>query len=233
MGAPMSAGVIRNVLAAVPLFSILDDAELDALAAASRSMSYRKGARIFEEGSPAECCLVLTAGRANVVLNAGNGAEVLLGVVVPGHLVGEVALLDASTRSASLVAAEQCTFIRVPASSFDALRRNRAFEDRLVSRLAATLRGANDQVRGISTLPSVARVAWCLGRIARQEGVRDGRIVVIPKKAHQELAEMTGCSRETVTRALGTLRGKKYILSDNTTMRLDLEGLQRYFRMDL
>ena len=95
------------------------------------------------------------------------------------------------------------------------------------------LREANDQVRGISAASTIARVAWCLGRIARQEGQRDGATVVIPRKKHQELAEMIGCSRETVSRKLDTLKRKKCISWDKDTMRLDIELLQRYLRAEL
>jgi CRP-like cAMP-binding protein len=76
----------------------------------------------------------------------------------------------------------------------------------------------------------MARVAWCLGRIARQEGQRDGSGVVIPRKKHQELAEMIGCTRETVSRKLETLKRKKCVSWDKTTMRLDIEALQRCVR---
>ena len=228
MGAPMSAATIKGCLSGVPLFSGLTDRELDTLAAASRSVTFRKGARIFEEGGPAACCLLLTAGRAQVVLSGDGGPEILLGFIVPGSMVGEVALLDRSTRSAALVAMDDCHFIRISAAAFDELRRNPVFESQLVARVVSTLRDATDHVRGISAYSAIARVAWCLGRIARQEGTPDGRAVVIPKKPHHELAEMTGCTRETVSRALSTLRRKRCISWDGQAMRLEMEALQRY-----
>jgi CRP-like cAMP-binding protein len=75
-------------------------------------------------------------------------------------------------------------------------------------------------------------VAWCLSRIARQEGTADGTTSVIPRKTHQELAEMIGCARETVSRKLDTLKRKKCISWDKRTMRVDLEKLQRYLRSE-
>ena len=228
MGAPMSTSAIKGCLGEVPLFAGLSDRELEILASASRPVTFKKGARIFEEGGAADCCLLMLSGRAQVVLSGDAGAEIMLGLIVPGSMVGEVALLDRSTRSATLVAAEHCRFIRIPAAAFDELRRNPVFERGLVARVASTLRDANDQVRGISANSSIARVAWCLGRIARQEGrLQDGRIV-IPKKPHHELAEMTGCTRETVTRALGILRRKRCISWDRAAMWLEMETLQRY-----
>jgi CRP-like cAMP-binding protein len=225
--------VIRGCLKAVPLFSELPDAELDTLAAACRSVVFKKGARIFEEGAPADCCFVLTGGRAQVVLSGNSGAEILLHIVLPTGLVGEVALLDKSDRSASLVAVEQCHLIRIPIAAFEALRKNPAFENKLVTRLVTRLRESDDRVRVISTFPSINRVAWCLARIARYSGRREGATIVVPTTSHSELAEMAGCTRETVSRALHALKRKKYVAWDRTSMRLDVEGMQRYLTTEL
>jgi CRP-like cAMP-binding protein len=227
MAVAMSKDAINRSLAVLAPFSELSETELDTLAAGARSVTVRKNARVFEEGAPADCCLVLTSGRAKVVLSGDNGADILLRIIRAVSLVGEVALLDRSTRSASLVAMEPCHFIRIPAPVFERLRRNIGFESLMVARVASMLRDASDQVRGVSTFPAMSRVAWCLGRIARQEGHVNGSIVVIPRFAHQELAEMTGCSRETVSRALNTLKRRKCISWDDHNMRLDMSVMQK------
>lgn len=229
----MSTAVIKEWLKSVPLFAELSDTEFDMVASTSRLLTTKKGARIFEEGTPADCCYVLTSGRAKLVLSAEGGTEIILGVLNPKDLVGEVALLDHSDRSADLIATEESHFIRIPKTSFDALRRNFRFEERIVTHAMSLLRGANDQLRGIFALPSVARVAWCLARLARREGRRKGATVVIPKRPHQELAEMSGCQRETVTRALATLQKKNCVTWDDETITLDVEMLQRVLRRDL
>jgi len=230
MAAPMTRAAVKDWLKVVPLFSELSADELEMLASTARSVTAKKNARIFEEGAPGDCCFVLTSGRARVVLPGSGDSEITLGTLKPKDLVGEIALLNRSTRSASLVAAEPCHFIRIPAESFDRLRKNPLFEDKVVAHIIATLRAANDHVRGITSVSTIARVAWCLGRIARQEGTQDGNAAVIPRKTHQELAEMIGCARETVSRKLDTLRRKKCISWDKSTMRVDVEKLQRYVR---
>jgi CRP-like cAMP-binding protein len=230
MAAPMTRAAIKEWLKAVSLFSELSVDELDMLAVTARSVTAKKHARIFEEGGPGDCCFVLTSGRARVVLSGAGDSEITLGTLKPKDLVGEIALLNRSTRSAALVATENCHFIRIPAESFEKLRKNPQFEDKVVAHITATLREANDQVRGIAQVSTMARVAWCLCRIARQEGTADGATSVIPRKTHQELAEMIGCARETVSRKLDTFKRKKCISWDKRTMRVDLEKLQRYLR---
>jgi CRP-like cAMP-binding protein len=233
MGLPMSTAAVKDRLKAVPLLAGLGDKELDLLASAARHVSYRKNARIFEEGSSADCCYVLTSGRAKVVLNSEDGAEVLLGDLAEGDLVGELALLDGFARSAALVAIEPCHFLLIPAPAFERLRANAAFERKLVAQLASILRVRSEHVRRVATGPSIARVAWCLGQIAHREGWRDGRSIVIPRKPHQELAGMAGCTRETVSRALAALKQKRSVTWDAHTMRLDMNLLQRYIRTEI
>jgi CRP-like cAMP-binding protein len=233
MAATMNKAVVKQCLRAVPLFSELSDDDLEALAASARPTVARRNARIFEEGSPADCCYVLTSGKARIVLSADDGTETLLGVLSGSSLLGEIALLDHSTRSASVVAADDCHMIRIPVAAFDALRKAPAFEQKLVAHVATTLRDTNEQVRALSTFGCTARIAWCLARIARQEGEKSGTSVVIPKKPHQDFAEMTGCTRETVSRALGVLKRRKCVSWDHTTMRIEMESLQRYVRSEV
>src|SRR5687767_2815558 len=229
---PMTAAAKKEWLKSVPLFSTLSEEELSSLAAAAGSTAVGKHGRVFEEGSPGDCCYVLTAGEARVVLSGGE-SEVLVATIRPRMLVGELALLDGAPRSAALVASQACRFIRIPAAAFERLRTNAAFEQRLVRHVAATLRSSNDQIRGVSNASSVARVAWYLGRVARQEGTLDKGGILIPQRAHHEIAEMVGCSRETVTRALATLKRKRCVSWSGKTMRLEIETLQRYVRTDL
>jgi CRP-like cAMP-binding protein len=224
----MTAAAKKEWLKSVPLFSTLSDAELSALAAAAGSIAVQKHGRLFEEGSPGDCCYVLTAGEARVVLSSDGDAEMLLATIRPRMVVGELALLDGSPRSAALVASQSCRFLSIPAAAFNGLRANAAFEQRLVKHVASRLRDTNEHIRGVSSGSSIARVAWCLSRVARQEGTLERGGIVVPKKTHQELADMAGCSRETVTRALATLRKKRCVSWAGKTMRIEVEPLQRY-----
>ena len=233
MSAAMTTAAKKEWLKSVFLFSTLSDGELEALAASATSITVQKHGRLFEEGAPGDCCYVLTAGEARVVLSGEGDSEMVVATIRPRMLVGELALLDGSPRSAAVIAAQLCRFIRIPATAFGELRKNESFEQRLVRHVALRLRETNDQIRGVSRGSSIARVAWCLSRVARQEGTLQGGGIVIPKKPHQELAEMAGCSRETVTRALGALKRKKCVSWSGKTMRLEIEPLRRYVSTEL
>src|SRR5262245_11255648 len=207
------ADVFVGLLRQVHLFSELSEAELKQIAETAVTLRRARNQIIFDEGDSADFLLVLTKGRAKVVLVGDGAEEIILNLIEPFRVVGEIALLDRSTRSARLVALEDCQFIKVPVTSFDALRNsNRAFAAKIIANVTSTLRESNDQLRVICTYRSLGRVAWCLDRLVRQ-GTRihgsSGTLDPCPK--HHELAQMTGCSRETVSRALKTLKQKNCI----------------------
>jgi len=76
-------------------------------------------------------------------------------------------------------------------------------------------------------------VAWCLINIADQEGEERGPAVAIPRRTHQDLSELVGCARETVTRNLAELKRRKCLSEAAGVMQLDLEGLQRVARAEI
>jgi CRP/FNR family transcriptional regulator, cyclic AMP receptor protein len=205
--------VFSNLLRQVELFSGLSDAELRQIAETAVTLRRTKNQIIFDEGDSADFLLVLTKGRAKVVLVGDGAEEIILNFIEPFRVVGEIALLDRSTRSARLVAIEDCQFVKLPVAAFDALRTsNPAFATRIIMNVTSTLRESNDQLRVICTYRSLGKVAWCLDRLVRRSARIDGSSVMLdPCPKHHELAQMTGCSRETVSRALKTLKQKNCI----------------------
>ncbi len=225
----MSDAVVFDVLRRVPLFADTPVDELRAVARAAHTFWRQKGASVFEEGGRADGCLVLTSGRAKVVLSGARDSEIILGIVQPYAVLGEMALLDDSTRSAGLVAIEKSHFIGIDRATFLELRKNRAFEDRLVRHVTALLRRATERLRAIYTYSSTERLAWCLATLARQRGERLGsEIAISPRPPHHELAEMTGCARETVSRSLVRLRRMKWVSWDRHSLRLHASVVSRY-----
>jgi CRP-like cAMP-binding protein len=204
--------VFIGLLRQVQLFSELSEAELRQIAETAVMLRRAKNQIIFDEGDSADFLLVLIKGRAKVVLVGDGAEEIILNLMEPFRVIGEIALLDRSTRSARLVAVEDCQFIRLPVASFDALRAsNAAFAAKVIAHVTSTLRESNDQLRVICTYRSLGRVAWCLDRLVRRKGINGGTATLDPCPKHHELAQMTGCSRETVSRALKMLKEKNCI----------------------
>lgn len=98
--------------------------------------SFAAGATIFEEGAPSGTMRVVRTGEVNVLV---NGAVVE--TVGPGGVIGEMALIDGSDRSATVVAHTDCSLISVDPEHFQRLvRQNPAFALTIMRIMADRLR---------------------------------------------------------------------------------------------
>ena len=98
----------RAFLRRVALFASLSDDDLGSLSRAGITDWARAGTAILKEGAPANGVIVLTEGRAKVVIAGQKGQDIILAIVEPLSVVGELALLDRSPRSSSRRATASC-----------------------------------------------------------------------------------------------------------------------------
>ena len=73
---------------------------------------------IFSKGDKGDCLYGILSGRVRIYSNSAEGAEIMLNVLEPGDLFGEIALLDGSTRTASAAAMEQADLLRIHRAHF-------------------------------------------------------------------------------------------------------------------
>jgi CRP-like cAMP-binding protein len=108
---------VERLLSTNPLFTVLSEVDREAVKKRFRFLEVEAGAVMLSEGRQSEGLLLLLAGHANVVRQQG-GRAVTLGTLGPGDLAGEMSLLTESPAVASVVAAERCFVIELPAAMF-------------------------------------------------------------------------------------------------------------------
>lgn len=197
-----------EILRAVPILSQVPQADLAALAQASRERSYPAGQTILRQDAPGDAMYVLVEGRVKVVLIGEDGREVILSVLGAGAVFGEMSLLDDEPRSAHVIAMTPCHVMTLYRGAFH--ERLRASPDLCLAMLAALssrLRRADDRIRALSLLDVNGRVAHL---ILQQSA--DARSDAFPRRlTHQNMAELIGASRETVSRTLRHLSDRGVI----------------------
>src|SRR4051812_17707119 len=115
----------ETVLAAVPYFRALPADDLRLVAARAVVRDVARGARVFEEGAPAEGLFIVMEGRVRVVRMSRGGREQVLHSEGPGATLGEVPLLDGSGYVATAVATEPSRLLYLPREAvLDACRRH-------------------------------------------------------------------------------------------------------------
>ena len=96
----------------VPMFRDIDGARLKLLAFTSERVQFAAGERFFAQGDPADAAYVILDGRAEVRLNAPAG-EITVAQLGRNALVGEMGILSDAPRSATIVAVEPATALRI------------------------------------------------------------------------------------------------------------------------
>jgi CRP-like cAMP-binding protein len=101
-----------NALAQVPLFHSFTNDQLRLIAFGTEHLTIAKGRELFREGDSAECGFVILSGSVNLVED-NNPTRRIIQTAHRGALIGELALITATTRHCGAVAAENSEVIRV------------------------------------------------------------------------------------------------------------------------
>jgi len=204
----------------IPLFSNVSDEDLDAIAFHLIERRYPKNATIVEEGLPGDYMYVIREGRVKVTKASEDGREKIMDFFESGAFFGEMALLDRQPRSASVKTLEPCRLMALSRKDFlDLLGRSSSLSLAVIHELTRRLRETDEQASSMSFQRVKERTRGLFERIARADpGNPDRRLT--PSLTHQQIADMIGTSRETVTRAIKQLKnddwldqeGKRYII---------------------
>jgi CRP/FNR family cyclic AMP-dependent transcriptional regulator len=197
--------VLRNV----PLFSGLDDLELEKLSKVSGRKRVERGAFIVRSGESTDSLYFLLVGRAKVTNVDEDGREIILAWLGPGEFFGEMGLIDGSPRSANVVAAEACELLFLSKEAFQrCLQDNFQVAQKLMKTLVMRLREADRKIESLALLDVYGRVARLLLDMSE---VADGRRVIRKKMSKQDMAKMIGASREMVSKVMRDLELSGYI----------------------
>lgn len=200
----------KAFLRRVPLFSSLNEMQLDQLAAGSVRKNYPRGRTIVAEGEPSQSLYILLSGRAKVQRSDSEGKEVILAVIGPREFFGEMSLIDDAPRSASVITIESSDFMAINKDSFKAvLVQSPDISMQIMRGLVRRLREADKKIETLALLDVYGRVARVLLDFSETVG---GERVVKNKLPRQEIAKMIGASREMVSRVMKGLELDGYIV---------------------
>ncbi|MDZ7800573.1 MAG: Crp/Fnr family transcriptional regulator [Trueperaceae bacterium] len=226
--AKRSHEALVSFLATVPLFANAPARALEIAADAVQRRAYPPGELLFREGDEGEAVYLLRRGTAKLSKVDLAGHEKTLALLRPPEFFGEMALLGDTARSATAAAATAVEVLLLFGDDFHRLMHdNPSIALNVNATLARRLRGMDDEAQVLSYQDAQGRVAYVLLRLLRGgvvELAADGPRV---RLTHQELANMAGTSRETVTRALKTLESEGVITTFPREILLrDLDGLE-------
>lgn len=197
-----------ELLARTALLAGLPPEAASALAPALGTLSIPRGQTIFAEAEQGDALYIILAGKVKIGRTAADGRENMLAVLGPTDIFGELSLFDPGPRTAAAVA---LTDVELASLRHEAMRSWMATQpevaERLLRVLARRLRQTNDALADLVFTDVPGRVAKALLTLSQRFGEpRPDGLRVNHDLTQEELAQLVGASRETVTRRWPTSR---------------------------
>lgn len=209
----------------------LPAADLRDLLALGTERSHTAGSYLLLEGDPSNHVLLLLSGQVKVYREAADGSRLLLAIRGPGDVLGELAALGGAelSRVASVEALEPTRTRVLSANEFlDYLGQHPQACLALLRNVRSRLSDAERMRVEIVVYDATTRVARCLADLAVRHGIplgAGGQLVL--RISQEELAGWVGASRESVARAMKSLRNRKLVSTGYRQIEIiDLDGLR-------
>jgi CRP/FNR family transcriptional regulator/CRP/FNR family cyclic AMP-dependent transcriptional regulator len=204
-----------ETLRKIDLFSEVRDEDLQSVASLLIERRFPKHKTIVEEGLPGDYMYVIREGRVSVSKLSDDGREKILEFLEAGDFFGEMSLLDNAPRSASVRALTETRILALSRNDFLAvLRKSPDLAMAVITELTRRLRQIDEQASSLSFQRVKERTKGLLVRLAKDPVEGRDAVGITPALTHQQIADMIGTSRETVTRALKGLRGEGWLTQE-------------------
>ena len=222
----------RSVLAGLPLFSDLAEADIRSVSAAMRRRRYPKGSLIHASGAMGADFYIIESGRVTIQLTSEGGEVLTLRLLGPGDFFGEISLLDDEPWYGDATALDDCQLLLLAKRDFLViLDKYPSVSRHLLTIICKRLRLNASFARDLAFLDVPTRLARALVALVESEGwgwtsgndrrPHGSRLVEITQSA---LAAHVGATRESINKWLGYYERRGYLSRKRdciTVLRLD------------
>lgn len=209
-------------LANVPIFSDLDEDTLQKIAKSGVIQTYKKSSVILSEEGTGSALFVIAEGKVKISRSSNDDKEVILAILNESDFFGEMSLLDGMSRSATVTAVEDSKLFIIQRAEFlELLSKYPEVSVALLTELTKRLRSASMKIKALSLKDAEGKVATVLLQLADDVGkIRQGVVEIDQLPFQQELANMAGTSRETISRTLHSFAKKGLVELDGSRLRI-------------
>lgn len=219
-------------LSYVPIFSDLPIETLKMIENIGTKKLYKKNDVVLMEEEAGTALFVIINGKVKVARSSTDGREVILTILSESDFFGEMAILDGLTRSATVTAIEESELFLIQRNDFvNLLREYPEISISLLQELTKRLRSADAKIKALSLKDAEGKVATVVLQLADDIGkIKHGKVEIEKLPLQQDLANMAGTSRETISRTLHTFAKKGLIELDGSKLSiLDYEKFKEKF----
>jgi CRP-like cAMP-binding protein len=191
---------LRNI----PLLANLTEEEMLMVRSDLRIRQYAKREVVLQKGASGDSLLFLLQGQLQVVDITEDGRAIGLRMLAPGDFFGEIAVINGTMRSASVVATTPVLIALLPrATALHLFSHSPSVANQMLRFLAAKVQ-RDSEFRALLSIHNTAKRIYSFLELVKEKKSDDVEVVEnLP--THQDIANMINTSRETVTRTLLTL----------------------------
>jgi len=194
----------QKLLANVALFSDFTAKQLEAVSLVARNKTLERREELFHKGDQSGEVYVIVSGKLKALTTSAKGDDVVFSILGPGEVFGEVALLGATPRTATVTAIEDCHLLVIGQRDFMSfLKTNPEVPVKLLAVLATRLKRVSELVEDTLFLNLPLRLAKKLMSLSRTFGEQTPEgIRVDLKLSQEEWGDLVGTTRESVNKQM-------------------------------
>jgi len=203
---------MQHIFKKVPLFAELNEDEITAVISIATTHNVEKNNIIVQAGDDGNAMFVLLNGSVKISYYAPDGREVILSLLEEGAFFGEMSLLDKQPRSATVTTLETATIAQIRRRDFERLLLKKPeLSLKLLSEVVSRLRRTSLILERISPMDVPHRLYSYLQDYCEHFGKPHNDGVLIHLPTHQLIADQLSTSRETISRAISSLKKEAII----------------------
>ncbi len=206
----------------VPIFSDLPEETIEQISQVGIRKTFKKDSIILMEEDESGALFIIVKGKVKVTRTSSDGREVILNILSESDIFGEMALIDGLTRSATVTSLEPSELFIIQRNQFlEFLKEHPEISIAVMQELSKRLRTADMQIKSLSLKDAEGKVATVIVQLANDTGrIRQGAVEIEKLPLQQDLANMAGTSRETISRTLHSFAKKGVIELEGSKLRI-------------
>ncbi len=229
----MKKGILEHGLRNIALFSSLTEEELDEIGGRLVMRSFKKNEVILHEEDTSQYMYMIISGKVKVVQISREGKETILALHQSGDFFGEMSLIDGKTAPATVIATENSVIAIISKKDFYSLL---FVQEKVLVKLlqifCERLREAFERIQILSFSNAAQRIKTLFIMLADMYGKRGPKGIKLDLKlTHQNIADMTGITRETVTRIINKWQKEGEIFIKNKFIYLSEDYMKKEFQI--
>ena len=224
--------MIEEFLKDVNIFSHLSDEKIDEIKKYFTLREYPKGSMIILEEEYGDVVFLVKKGTVKITRVNDEGKEVILSLMGENDMVGEMSVIDGESRSANVLAQENCELYAIRSEDFlSLLKENFEISFSLMAELANRIRKSDQHIEALSLSDAEHRIGVSILNLAEELGVIvKGKVTIDNLPFQQDIANMSGTSRETVSRILKLFEDRNMLVKKGHKLMIpDYNNFKRYF----